>query len=67
MPLYSYDGPVMKFNVCVASHWRGQTEAPSEAKAKSNLTFQYKKQNNMTPNTIVTLPGKLVMVREGES
>lgn len=44
MPLYSYDGPVMKFNVCVDHHWKGQTEAPTEAKAKSNLTFQYKKQ-----------------------
>lgn len=66
MPRYSYDGPVMKFNVCVDSHWKGQTEAPSEAKAKSNLTFQYKKQNKMTPNTIVTLPGKLVLVERGE-
>lgn len=62
MPMYSYDGPVMKFNICVDNHWKGQTAAPSEAKAKSNLAFQYKKQNNMTPNTRVTLPGKLVLV-----
>ena len=66
MPRYSYDGPVMKFNVCVDHHWKGQTEAPTEKKAKSNLTFQYKKQNKMTPNTIVTLPGKLVLVERGE-
>lgn len=62
MALYTYEGPVMRFDVCVDGHWKGQTEAPSEAKAKSNLAFQYKKQNNMTPNTRVTLPGKIVLV-----
>ena len=62
MALYSYDGPVMKFNVCVDNRWKGLTEASTEAKAKSNLTFQYKKQNQMAPTTVVTLPGKLVLV-----
>ena len=66
MPLYTYDGPVLKFNVCVDNRWKGRTEAPTEAKAKNNLAFQYKKQNKMTPNTIVTLPGKLVLVERGE-
>lgn len=66
MPLYSYDGPVLKFNVCIDNHWKGQTEAPTEAKAKSNLTFQYKNQNKMAQNTKVTLPGKLVLVKRGE-
>ena len=65
MPLYAYDGTVMKFNVCVDNRWKGLTEASTEAKAKSNLTFQYKKQNKMTPNTVVTLPGKLGLVDEG--
>lgn len=62
MAIYSYDGPVMKFNVCIDNHWKGQTEAKTEAKAKSNLAYRYKKENNMVPSTKVTLPGKLVLV-----
>ena len=59
---YIYDGPVMEFNTCVADHWRGETVATSESKAKSNLAYQYKKQNNRIAGTRVTLPGKIVMV-----
>ena len=59
---YVYDGPVMEFNTCVADHWRGETVATSESKAKSNLAYQYKKQNNRIAGTRVTLPGKIVMV-----
>ena len=59
---YVYDGPVMEFNTCVADHWRGETVATSESKAKSNLAYQYKKQNNRIAGTRVTLPGKIVIV-----
>lgn len=59
---YSYDGPVLEFNMCVANHWKGETMAPSESKARSNLTYQYKKQNNRLSGTKVTLPGKIKMV-----
>lgn len=59
---YVYDGPVMEFNTCVADHWRGETVATSESKAKSNLAYQYKKKNNRIAGTRVTLPGKIVMV-----
>lgn len=59
---YSYDGPVLEFNTCVANHWKGETMAPSESKARSNLTYQYKKQNNRLSGTKVTLPGKIKMV-----
>ena len=59
---YVYDGPVMKFNTCVADHWRGETMAPSESKARSNLTYQFKTKNNLIPGSKVTLPGKIKMV-----
>ena len=59
---YVYDGPVMEFNTCVADHWKGETVATSESKAKSNLAYQYKKKNNRIAGTRVTLPGKIVMV-----
>lgn len=57
---YAYDGPVMVFDRCVANHWKGRTMATSPAKAKSNLIYQFKKQNNMIASTRVTLPNKVV-------
>ena len=63
MKQYSYEGPIMVFDVCVASNWRGTTYAQSEAKARSNLTYQAKKLLNKLPNTRVTLPGKIVLIR----
>lgn len=62
MPRWVYDGPVMEFDTCIANHWRGETFAPSEAKAKSNLTYQFKKKNNQIPSSKITLPGDLKMI-----
>lgn len=47
MDLYSYTGPVTMFDRCVANYWKGETYASSEKKAKSNLVYQYKKQNGL--------------------
>ena len=63
MNKYTYDGPVMEFNTCVANHWQGQTVAASESKARSNLAYQYKKRNNRIAGTKITLPGKIVVVK----
>ena len=46
MNLYLYDGPVMEFDNCVANRWTASTRAVSEKKARSNLTYQFKKKNN---------------------
>jgi len=59
---YRYDGPVMEFDRLVANNWKGETIAPSEQKARSNLAYQYKKSNNRIAGTKVTLPGKIMMV-----
>ena len=59
---FIYDGPVMVFDKCVADHWKGETIAPSEQKARSNLAYQFKKKNNRIVGTNVTLPGKIKMV-----
>ena len=61
MALYSYDGPVLEFDRIVANHWRAQTHATSEAKARSNLIYQFKKANGKVPRTKITLPGKIVV------
>lgn len=60
MQQYRYDGPVMRFNDCIMQHWKATTVAASEAKAKSNLAYRYKKENGLMPNTKITLPGKLI-------
>ena len=58
MPRYSYNGPVMVFGKFVGN-WKGETYADSEAKAKSNLAYQFRKQNNRAMNTVVEFPNKL--------
>lgn len=58
---YSYNGPVMEFDRCVANRWKGSTYAPSEKKAKSNLAYQFKKETGKVPRAKITLPGKLTI------
>lgn len=66
MNLYSYDGPVMKFDMQISKRWYGQTYAKSECKARSNLTYQYKKEHGFQPNVKISLPGKIVLEKENE-
>ena len=62
MPKWSYDGPVLEFNTCIANHWKGETFAPTEAKAKNNLAYQFKKNNRRVPSSKITLPGNLTTI-----
>lgn len=57
--LYTYEGPVMKFDTCIAAHWTGSTYAPSEKKARNNLAYRFKKENNQVASSKITLPGKM--------
>lgn len=59
---YVYDGPVLEFDKLVANHWKGETMALSEKKARSNLAYQYKKKNNRNAGIKATLPGEIKMV-----
>ncbi len=60
MTKYTYDGPVVIFGRCVQNRWKGETRAVSEAKARSNLAYQWKTQNNrLACAGPVTLPGKI--------
>ena len=62
MQQYRYNGPVMRFDSCVQCRWTATTVAATEAKAKSNLAYRYKKENGLLPNAKITLPGKLIPV-----
>lgn len=58
---YIYEGPVLVFGKFVGN-WKGETVADSEQKAKSNLAYQFRKQNNRASNTVIELPNKLKVV-----
>lgn len=62
MPRYSYSGPVMEFNTLLTDIWKGETTAPSERKARSNLAYQFRKMNNRIAGSKIILPGKLNIV-----
>ena len=57
MNQYTYDGPVMNFGTCISDQWHGTTYAVSEKKARSNLAYQFKKNNNRITGSRITLPG----------
>lgn len=61
MALYSYNGPILEFDRCIANRWKGQTYATSESKARSNLAFQFKRETGRLPRTKITLPGKIIL------
>ena len=64
MTLYSYDGPVFEFERLIDNHWEGQTYAVSEAKARTNLAFQFKRDTGRLPRTKISLPGKIIVKGE---
>ena len=66
MNKYAYNGPVMEFDICIMNHWKGETMASSEAKARSNLAYQFKKQHNRVAGSKISLPGTITMVRKGD-
>lgn len=64
MDVYTYNGPVKEFDKIVANCWQGKTVAVSEAKARTNLAYQFKMEYGREPRTKITLPGKLI--KEGD-
>lgn len=56
---YHYKGPVTAFGRVLSESWEGYTNAVSESKARSNLAYQYKKENRRLPTSRVELPGKI--------
>lgn len=61
MSLYSYNGPVLEFDKIVSNHWQGQTYAVSEAKARTNLAYQFKQETGRVPRSKISLPGKIIL------
>lgn len=62
MNRYLYEGPVLEFDQRINEHWVAETVAPSEAKAKSNLTYRFKKSRGKSSDTKISLPGKITLI-----
>lgn len=62
MNRYLYNGPVMEFQTCIMNCWKASTCAVSEDRARSNLAYQFKKQNHKLPGVKISLPGKLIII-----
>ena len=61
---YEFRGPVIdKFSRILCRSWHATTYAPSAAKAKSNLAYQFKKTFGLAFNTTIHLSGEFVPTR----
>lgn len=59
MHLYLYNGPVMSFDKVISCSWQASTYAPTPQKAKSNLSYRFKKEHNLIPNAKIKLPNEV--------
>lgn len=57
--LYRYEGMVKEFDKVVSTRWVGETLAESPQKAKSNLSYRYKKETGRMANCKISLPDKI--------
>lgn len=60
---YCYKGKVLEFNKVISENWQGETIAPTEKKARSNLAYQFKQSTGRTVcSSAIKLPGELIVV-----
>ena len=62
MERYRYSGPVKEFDRIISDNWTAETSAVSEAKARTNLSYRYKKQTGRAAASKITLPGKIIKI-----
>ena len=61
---YEFRGPVIdKFSRILCRSWHATTYASSAAKARSNLSYQFKKTFGLAFNTTIHLSGDFVPTR----
>ena len=61
MAKYEYNGAVMLFDKCIAYIKNAETIAPSEAKARSNIAYRWKKENGYGSKEKITLQGQMIL------
>ena len=60
--LYAYSGAVTSFGNIIVQYWYATTYADSAEKARSNLAYRFKKENNKLPGAKIELPGKINLI-----
>lgn len=65
MNRYIYNGPVTSFGKPIANYWQASTLATTEKKARSNMIYQFKKQNNLGVGSKISLPGTICAIDFG--
>lgn len=56
MEHYIYEGPVMNnFGQLITNKWEGETYANTDKKAKSNLSYQFKKDHGLLQTAKIKL------------
>lgn len=60
--LYTYKGPVYRFNNLYSRYWEGQTYATSEKQAKFLLNNKAKKEYGFVPNTNLSVDPRYIQV-----
>lgn len=61
MEHYIYEGPVMNnFNQVITNKWECETYANTDKKAKSNLSYQFKKEHGLLQTAKIKLVYKPV-------
>lgn len=60
--LYAYSGAVTSFGNIIVQYWYATTYAVSADKARSNLIYRFKKENNKLPTAKIELPGKISLI-----
>lgn len=52
----------MQFNKIISNNWTGETMAVSEAKARANLAYRFKKMMGLAASAKITLPGTITLI-----
>ena len=60
--LYAYSGAVTSFGNIIDQYWYATTYAVSADKARSNLAYRFKKENNKRPGAKIELPGTINLI-----
>ena len=61
MAKYEFVGAVMHFDKCIAYIKSAETIAPSEAKARNNIAYRWKKENGYGSKEKITLQGQMIL------
>ena len=62
---YIYNGPVTSFGKPIANYWQASALAATEKKARRNMIYQFKKQNNLVVGSKISLPGTIYAIDFG--